>query len=94
MKTGPRRSTNSPLRWSKTKDPVRSAGSMSGVNWARVNVSPRVRARDRAASVAESRHVLQQDVAAGKHRGQHQREWAAFADDCSLHLVEHLLTPS
>ncbi len=51
VNSGPRRNTNSPVRWSYTNDPVRSAGSRSGVNCARLNVRPSVCANERAASV-------------------------------------------
>src|SRR6056297_388530 len=49
--SGPFRKANSLLRWSYTNEPVRSAGSRSGVNWAREKSRPSVCANERAASV-------------------------------------------
>ena len=51
VKIGPGRKSNSARRWSYTYDPVRSAGSRSGVNCARAKSRPRAPANDRAASV-------------------------------------------
>src|SRR5579884_432304 len=51
VKTGPARNTNSPERWSKTKEPVTSPGIRSGVNWMRLKPSRITRAKLRAIRV-------------------------------------------
>ena len=54
VNTGPGRKAGSPVARSSTIAPVRSAGSMSGVNWTRVNSSPSTVANVRASSVLPS----------------------------------------
>ena len=91
MNSGPRRKENSPLRWSKTNEPVRSDGSRSGVNWARAKFKPeRLGERPCRECLAQSGKVLEQHVTAGEDRREHERQRVAFADDRHLDLVEHL----
>ncbi len=44
-KTGPGRNSNSRVCWSKTRNPVMSPGSRSGVHWTRANLPPSACAR-------------------------------------------------
>ncbi len=50
-KTGPGRNSNSRVCWSKTRKPVMSPGSRSGVHWTRANAPPTARARALASVV-------------------------------------------
>ena len=54
VNTGPGRNAASPVARSSTIAPVRSAGSMSGVNWTRLKSSPSTVANVRASSVLPS----------------------------------------
>ena len=82
---------NSCVRWSYTNEPVRSAGSRSGVNCARVNVEPeRLRERACRERLAESGQILEQHVSAGEDAAQHERQGLTLADDGAVHLVENL----
>ena len=67
-----------------------SPGIRSGVNWMREKRMPGdCRERSRDQRLGETRIVLQQDVAVGQKRGEHEFERRPLADDRALDLVEH-----
>jgi hypothetical protein len=73
----------------KTLTPVTSLGSRSGVNWIRLNPTPRVRAIALASTVLpDARHVLQQDVAAAEQGNQHQQHLVPLADHHPLDVLD------
>ncbi len=90
MNTGPARKSSSPPR--RIIVPVRSEGSMSGVNWARLNCeSQSLCDGARQQRLGDPGRALDQHVAAASDRGDDLLERLVLADHDRRHLLAHPL---
>ena len=86
--SGPGRNSNSPRLWSKTIEPVTSAGSRSAVHCTREKLRPSVAETVRTSNVlATPGDVVEQHVPVGQQGDDDEARLVGLADDDAPHLI-------